>query len=344
MPKKFFVIGKVPGYNKHINKRYSYEDKLLPHMAFVDLYPRTLKLNRGLDIKNPNDLKTFVNDVLTYEDEEHPMKWFNKVMSSHSQYLTNYNPSAGYDGIRFIATVDSAINNSISHEYDENILDRSATGIKDFILALADSKTGGKTSTVFNAGVKTASAYKMLSGNQYNGDMDLNDFFGTLDALSGYRIHMPKMWTNTNVQDILQLSIKLTSPSGDPESIKRYIIEPLIIIFIMSSPLSRTGTDLSTPFIYEVDAHGIGHYKLAGITNINFDRGGTDVDFNIYQQPLTVNVRLTLQPLAQDALTALKDPSFYKNAWFQTPESVYKSLLPKNEFANTVKNIYKKGY
>ncbi len=344
MPKKFFTIGKVPGYNKNINKRYSYEDKLLPHLAFVDLYPRTLKFNKGLNITSVNDMKTFVNDVLTYADADHPMKWFNKVIENHKEYLTTYNPSTGYDGIRLVATVDSAINNSISHNYDSNILDQGATGVKDLVTSFLDTKTKGVFSKAINTTGNAASIFKMLSGNQYNGDMDLNDIFGALDAFSGYRIHMPKMWTNTSVQDILQLSIKLTSPSGDPKSIRRYIIEPLIIIFIMSSPLSRTGTDLSTPFIYEVDAHGMGHYKLAGITNINFDRGGTDVDFNIYQQPLTVNVRITLQPLAQDALTALKEPTFYKNAWFQTPATIAKSLEPKEEIANVVENIYKKGY
>ena len=344
MPKKFFTIGKVPGYNKTINKRYSYEDKLLPHLAFVDMYPRTVKYNSGLNIRDPQSMKTFINDVLTYADADHPMKWFNKVMENHKEYIDSYNPAAGYDGIRFIATVDSAINNSISHSYDTNLLDSSVSGLKDMLISLVDAKTKGIGGAAISSATKAATMYKMLSGNQYNGEATGADALAALEAFSGYRIHMPKMWTSSSVQDILQLSIKLTSPSGDMKSVRRYIIEPLIIIFIMSSPLSITGTDLGMPFIYEVDAHGMGHYKLAGITNINFDRGGTDVDFNIYQQPLTVNVRLTLQPLAQDALTALNKPTFYKNAWFQTPASLAKSLEPKTDVAEIVSNIYKKGY
>jgi len=338
MPKKFFTIGKVPGYNKLINKKIPYEDKLLPHLTFVDLIPRTLEFRKDA-IKDP---KTFVNNVLTYVDADHPMKYFNKVMENHLQYLDSYNPAAKYDGIRLVATVDSAINNSIVHNYEANLLDRALDGAGNMVKDVADKFTNGAASTVTKNAANLNSILKMLSGEQYNGDRSWSDVSGFIDAFSGYRIHMPKMWTSSNVQDILQLSVKLTSPSGDPKSIKRYIIEPLIIIFIMSSPLSITGTDLGMPFIYEVDAHGMGHYKLAGITNINFDRGGTDVDFNIYQQPLTVNVRIALTPLASDALTALKDTSFYKDAWFQTPETIARSLEPKKDIADVVTKIYGK--
>ena len=334
--KKFFVIGKVPGYNKVINKQIPYEDKLLPHLTFVDLIPRTVKFNKGA-LKDP---KTFVNNVLTYAEADHPMKYFNKVMEKHIQYLDSYNPAAKYDGIRFIATVDSAINNGIIHNYDENLLDRALdSAFKHIVNAI-----GKNVKQVIEKIADVTAILDMLSGKQYDDERTWADVSGYLNSFKGYRIHMPKMWVNTSVQDILQLSIKLTSPSGDPKSIKRYIIEPLIIIFIMSSPLSITGTDLGMPFIYEVDAHGMGHYKLAGITSINFDRGGTDVDFNIYQQPLTVNVRLTLMPLATDALTALKDTSFYKDAWFQTPDTIARSLEPKKDIAEVVTKIYNKRF
>jgi len=336
MSKKFFTIGKVPGYNKLINKKIPYEDKLLPHLTFVDLIPRTLVFNKGA-LKDP---KTFVNNVLTYADADHPMKYFNNVMEKHIQYLDSYNPAAKYDGIRFIATVDSAINNSIIHNYDANLLDRALDSTGNWIA----NAFGNNIGKIIKKAADVSTILNMLSGSQYDGDRSWADISGFLSSSTGYRIHMPKMWTSSNVQDILQLSVKLTSPSGDPKSIKKYIIEPLIIIFIMSSPLSITGTDLGMPFIYEVDAHGMGHYKLAGITSINFDRGGTDVDFNIYQQPLTVNVRLTLMPLAGDALTALKDTSFYKDAWFQTPDTIARSLEPKKDIAEVVTKIYSKRF
>ena len=338
MAKKFFTIGKVPGYNKNISSKFPYEDKLLPSMAFIDLVPRTLIFNKGA-YKHP---KTFINDVLQYADSDHPMKYFNKVMEDHKIYLDSYNPQAKYDGIRFIATIDSAINNSISHNYDSNILDSAFDTVKDTVVKTLEATTKKNISSALDIMTNLSHATKMLTGNQYDANAKGSVASGILDALSGHRVHMPKMWTGSSVQDALQLSVKLTSPSGDPKSIKRYIIEPLVLIFIMSSPLTITGTDLTMPFIYEVDAHGMGHYKLAGITNINFDRGGTDVDFNIYQQPLTVNVRISIMPLANDAVTALGKPDFYNSAWFQTPDSIYNSLAPKEDFAKTYEKFYKK--
>ena len=337
MPKKFFTIGKAPGYNKVINKKFSYEDKLLPHLAFIDLIPRTLKFNKDA-WSNP---ATFVNDVLTYANADHPMKFFNEAMKKHSKYLVSYNPGAKYDGIRLVATVDSAISNSISHNYTSNLMDEALNGTGQTVMKLAEKNKYTKiVAGAINSGAKLNEMYEMLSGNQYNGNRDTSQLSAILKSIGGHRVHMPKMWDSSNVADILQLSVKLTSPSGDPDSVKQYIIEPLIIMFIMSSPLSLTGTDVGTPFIYEVDAHGMGHYKLAGISNINFDRGGTDVDFNIYQQPLTVNVRMTLSPLASDALVNIGKSDFYKNAWFQTPDTISRSLAPKDDLAEVVEKIY----
>ena len=338
MQKKFFTIGKIPGYNNNISSKMPYEDRLLPSMAFIDLTPRTLKFNKD-SWKKP---KTFINDVLTYSEKDHPMIYFNKVMKKHKKYLDSYNPSAKYDGIRFVATIDSAINNSISHNYDSNILDTALGGIKEAALSAMGGKAAAHGKKAIDILSNMSQALKMMDGNQYNGDAAGATASGFLDAFAGHRVHMPRMWTSSSVQDALQLSVKLTSPSGDPKSIKRYIIEPLVIIFIMSSPLTLTGTDLTMPFIYEVDAHGMGHYKLAGITNINFDRGGTDVDFNIYQQPLTVNVRLSIMPLANDAVTSLGKTDFYSNAWFQTPESIFNSMKPKKDFAKSYEKFYKK--
>jgi len=337
MAKKFFTIGKTPGYNKVINKRFSYEDKLLPHLTFIDLMPRTLKFNKDAI----NNMNTFVNDVLSYEDAEHPMKYFNKVMEKHKEYLVTYNPDAKYDGIRLIATTDSAISNSISHNYNSNAMDDIMNGTKETIMNMAKQNKYTKiAANALESGAKANEIYEMLSGNQYNGDRSTSEISAILKSMGNHRVHMPRMWDGSNVADILQLSVKLTSPSGDPDSIKQFIIEPLIIMFIMSSPLSLTGTDIGSPFIYEVDAHGLGHYKLSGISNINFDRGGTDVDFNIYQQPLTVNARLTLMPLATDALVQLGQNQFYKDAWFQTPYTLSESLAPKTELVESVTNIY----
>ena len=336
MPKKFFTIGKLPGFNNMINDKISYEDKLLTHVAFVDLIPRTLKINTGA-WKDP---KTMVNNVLTYVDEGHPMKYFNKIMEINKEYLDSYNTAAKYDGIRFVATVDSAISNSISHTYDSNIIENAMNAGTNVINQLADSNKYTKMAK--DAVVAANKISKLLSGSQYDGNRSFADVSGLIDSMSGHRVHMPKTWHSSSVQDMLQLSVKLTSPSGDQKSIKRHIIEPLIIIFIMSSPLSITGTDIGSPFIYEVDAHGLGHYKLAGITNINFDRGGTDVDFNIYQQPLTVNVRISLQPLATDAVTGMKDTNFYKQAWFQTPDTIARSLAPKTGVSDIVGKLYGK--
>ena len=326
MPKQFFTIGKTPGYNYHINKKRDYNDRLISNLALVDLYPRTIKFNKNLNL---SDYGQYIEQILTFVDENHPMKFFDQVMEKHRDYLDSYNPGR-YDGIRLVATVDSAINNSISHNYGSNALDPSISGAKGMLQQLA-SKIHPVVGEASKKMTDISRIYDMLSGQQYSADRDVSAW---IQAFSDYRVHLPKMWSGSSVSDILQLSVKLTSPSGDKKSVYRYIVEPMIVLFIMSSPLTVTGTDVSMPFIYEVDAHGIGHYKLAGITNVNFDRGGTDVVFSKYQQPLSVNVRLSLTPLAQDAVTALKDTDkVYKHAWFQTPETIMRSLSPDENAA-----------
>ena len=332
LAKKAFVIGKIPGYNQQIDPDTIYAKRLIDKMTIVDLEPIAIKVNQGIVDQltskttkiSIGQLNGAITSIPVWDD-------FNRVMSLHQEYLQTYNPGAKYGAIRLIATADSAINNAYSHTYAESPID----GILTSMWATIKNSDNfmGKTASVIDMATKAQMIYKAYSGNQYSASAS-SSLMEIANALSNYRVKFPRLWDGTMTTDILNLNIKLTSPSGEPEAIERYIIEPIIILFIMSAPLSHTGMDFGVPFTYRLKAPGIADYDLAAINNISLDRGGPDVVYNRYGQPLTVNVRLSLLPLSTDAAVALSAEAkqAYNTAWYHTPKKLYESFQSVQQF------------
>ena len=102
----------------------------------------------------------------------------------------------------------------------------------------------------------------------------------------------------------------------------------------MASPTTLKGGSFGPPFMYKVHAKGVAKYTMAGIESISLDKGGTDTQFNIFQQPMTVNVRITVRPLATESEVALENPdSVYNNVWYETPKTIIESMEKQTSLA-----------
>ena len=325
MASQYYIIGKVPGYNNMIDPHGDYESVKLQNLTIVDFIPVVPRV----DVTKIKDINNAINQAIKVPVNS---SYLYNTINKHSQYIKSW--KGGYTGIRMLATADSAINNSTSHTYGDSIVSKLANSMADMF-----KKANWRGFSIGNVieGIKKGSqAYNELTGNQY----DISDTENRATSIAaGHHMHLPNMWENSTTNDILQLSIKLTSPSGDPKSIERYITDPLILLYIMSAPTSVTGMDFGTPFVYQVHAYGQGVYKLAGISNINFDRGGADVKYNIYQQPMTVNVRITVEPLLKDSGVLLDNISKYKDIPYQTPDTIWKSMQPNTDMASKIKKV-----
>jgi len=60
----------------------------------------------------------------------------------------------------------------------------------------------------------------------------------------------------------------------------------------MAAPKTPDGVSFGHPFTLTLNAYGMAYAPLAAIKNITLRRGGSDSSFNIYRQPLTIDVTI----------------------------------------------------
>jgi hypothetical protein len=113
----------------------------------------------------------------------------------------------------------------------------------------------------------------------------------------GKQFSLPKIWTSADYSSSLQITIRLASPYGDPLSILENVLKPLLYILILASPESDDGLSYGHGTYVQVFAYGCSNMDLAMITTVAVNRGGSDITFNKYGQPLSVEVQLTLTPM-----------------------------------------------
>lgn len=195
-------------------------------------------------------------------------------------------------GFTVLGTNDSTFNETISNSFGTNRFQEVAGDI------------GAKIKSSPIGMVGTAVAYwKSMNSNAGIAALKEQGQFGLLGALSGLvqgvKIELPQVWQNADYTSSLNIMIKLISPSGDSESIRRYIKDPLEILLRATAPVTVDGLTYGYPMLWDVRAHGIMHLKLAAITAMTITRGGNDTVYNKYDEPLNVDVRLMITPINQ---------------------------------------------
>ena len=64
-----------------------------------------------------------------------------------------------------------------------------------------------------------------------------------------------------------------------------------------SSPVTYNGTSYGFPPLWRIEAEGMQTIPLGGISTISIARGGNDTLFNQWNQPLNVDVRLSIESI-----------------------------------------------
>ena len=94
--------------------------------------------------------------------------------------------------------------------------------------------------------------------------------------LKGNKLSLPKIWQNSSYRPTFSISTKLFSPYGSPKAVQEYIVKPLTMILLMSTPQSDDMISYNRPFAVTVRSWGTSFLTLAGITSVTLQRGGSD--------------------------------------------------------------------
>lgn len=241
------------------------------------------------------------------------IKSFKKILKSYGGDI------AGSSGIRLWLTDDSVVSDSFSNNFNKNIIESGVdslsgltTGMRQLSKAVGNSATDGARDAAKSGGAWAAGALSKL----ITSDKELSSSIeGALETATsamadvifdGKHISLPKIWTSTTYAPTLTVTIKLVSPYGSPTAIKKFIIEPLVALLALTSPKSNDGITYGLSQPLQVKGYGITNMNLACIQNVSMRRGGRETAFNIYKQPLILDVMVTIAPLA-DGFASIVD-------------------------------------
>ena len=237
-----------------------------------------------------------------------------EAMESYQLSCKGYSVPSDFVGVRIYTTDDTSCSDNLSNSYDQNFFSEAmnqASSLFSNFNSFSSSVTSKQTEKLASSAV---GATKDLVGNTVN---NMSGMFGANPeqsnvasnvaaalagqavefAMRGSKVQLPQIWNNTSYDVSTNLNFKLVSPYGHPLAIKEFIIKPLIYLYLLASPRTTDGVSYYRPPVVTVNAYGISYMPLASISNISLRRGGMDTSFNLYKQPLSMDVTLTVTPL-----------------------------------------------
>ena len=315
------VIGKIPGYNAKIqkpgNNHIKYSERLKNNLTRVIFtptgyhinfggVPTGLKADKAADIAKGNETKNVLqlyhigptekSSILPTKDA---LSFWKQIVHSSNSY-PDLDPTLDVKQMEILCTNDSTMTEAFSNEYGVSTIEELAN-------KLGNTKLG-QTAQTIKKGVTFDSMAGLKLLDTEKSVIEKNQFLNLIAGKTlGIQTSLPKEWKSSSYTNSLQLMIKLISPAGDIDSIKEYILKPMEFLIMMTAPITFNGITFGYPPIFNVQADGMMNIKLGVISNMTITRGGSETQFNRYNQPLNIDVRITVDPLINGYATPIID-------------------------------------
>jgi len=292
-----YDMGNLIRLRKECDDGFRITDYIRSHLAVLDLQP----VNYSLTLASHN--KTW---GVQYD--------FDRAASDYAKVLTKYK-LAPKNLLRLWLTDDTVISDNFYNNFNPNIIEtglNSLDGMSNTIktmrqLAQSQSNTNLKplqdrVVNTINKGLKTTSSFLFgdaeLATELTAQAMSVTNTVGEV-IFQGKHISLPKIWTSSSYSPTLTVTVKLVSPYGNKESIKEFIIRPLMYLLALISPKTSDGLSYGLSQPLYVNGHGVANINLAAVQSVTMRRGGRETAFNIYKQPLILDIMISIQPLAE---------------------------------------------
>lgn len=302
----FIEIGRISKLRKEIDEKQEVTKYLKKRMSVVDIIPCNFNVPYATILENPT---SFFKPEIKYID----------AIGKFKGQLMSYGLKQ-YSFVRLYLTNMTSQSDSFSNDYTKNIIDSTI-----------DSLTSGQKIEKFKTFTNTVRG--LGAGDNKIGDtlktfLPISDSTASLinTALTtGLRINFPKIWTGSSYSPNLSLNVRLVSPYGTPKAISKFIIEPLGYLFILLSPQTEYGVTTFNPGYFTIKSYGVNNMSLCYLTSFEMRRGGDDSSYNMYKQPMVVDIALSFASSTEGfaVYRPLPDKS--------DPDKVLSLDLPDNE-------------
>lgn len=314
----FFKIGRPCKFPNSIDPNHAVGDYIKSKMNVIDLIPCTYSLNLS-DLGEDSEDNTGLIPQISYDPTE-----------DYQKDCASYGLQSRYGGVRIYTTDDTTsadqfgnvreqnrlhaltnkmtgafesirqIGRSLGDEYDRlfsGAIDRAVDRTTDFTGELMSPLVSGQDG---QEGVLTD---EQQAGLKYTIGQTAKFLGHTIAA--GERVSFPTIWQNSTYDPQLTITAKLVSPYGHPKAIKEFIIRPLMHLLILSGAKTSNGVTYGKPNVMTLKAYGLNYTPLVGIKNISLRRGGSNSSFNIYRQPLVIDLTIDFDFLLDGFATFL---------------------------------------
>ena len=295
-----FTIGKPVGFNNIIDPQKRLSSYIRTKMSVIDLIP----CEYSMDFTKMQETAKGQNPVggglykISYDKN---IKIYQKLQNYYG-----LNISDTKSGIRLYTTDDTTAIDSFNIQYKpsifqgpvdslgeltRNIREIGSSVFSNFEPSMRDlaSKGGGFITGGLNKVSPNTGGYNKAFGEIVQSTLEI--------LVKGNRVSFPKIWQNTSHQSTISTVIKLVSPYGSPKAIYEFIIKPLTYLILLAAPQTTDGFSYGGAMPLTIKAYGMNYTVLGSINNITCRRGGSDTSFNVYRQPLSIDVSVDFQTL-----------------------------------------------
>lgn len=296
-------IGNCLGLREAIDPEKRVTKHIRAELATVDIIPVDYALNLEYVAKRQDDS---INDFAIAYD-------FDNATNNYAKRCINYGLKA-YHGVQLWLTDDTQAYEEITSSFENNMIEsgvnqfgqrmqgiRGALASANLGATINNHKIPGVADDVIdgiNSGLNTILGAFGVSEGTSTSNTFANITKTIADVvLQGKIISLPKIWKQSDYNPSVTFNVKLVSPYGSPEAIKQFIVAPLVHLLLLVAPESRDGLSYGLFQPLKIKAYGISNINLGAISSISLRRGGRETAYNVYKQPLQVDVGLNVIPL-----------------------------------------------
>lgn len=260
--------------------------KFLDKMKIIDLIPVSWNMN----IAGSDTESTYI----AYDYKE--------PINKYKKKCVNYGLDP-YSGLRLWLTSETSVSEEFSNDFGENFIQSKLNDISNMSRTVTQSAQSfgsdvaglaEKTKSDITSGIDTL-IKTFLPDNVAN---PLAKFANVAlgIATEGKHVSLPRVWNSSSYNPTMSLNIKLISPYGSMNTIKKYVLDPLIYLLILGSPETKDGLSYGHVGYVKVKAYGITDINLGYIESISISRGGDNIRYNKYRVPTSLELTISIKP------------------------------------------------
>lgn len=322
-------IGKPSAFSNTVDPEGRIQGYIESKMSVIDLIPcdylfPLAKAQNLMKKEGTIDVVKALTPAISYE----------QAVTRYREICKVYGLPGNYGGIRLYLTDDTTATDEFSSTYTDNIIQGAFNAAVDKTKTMRD--IGRSITTAYDewardvgtaVGTQFGKGATKVAGVVTGGEnVDFTNLGASIGSaiMAGNKISLPKLWSDSSYNPNISAVVKLVSPYGHPSAIKEFIIKPLMHLLIMSAARTRDGISYGQSPKMTVKAYGMSTLPLAHISSVSLRRGGADTSFNIYRQPLSIDVSVQFQSLVDGfaVFEGSTNPSEESNAIYEGTDEI----------------------